>query len=67
MNRDFTALIIMDGFGLAAPSPGNAISEQTAPNIFRLMREYPFTQLGASGHSVGSARLPDGQFGSRAS
>ncbi len=60
MNKDFTALIIMDGFGLAEPSEGDAISEETAPNIFRLMREYPFTQLGASGRSVG---LPDCQMG----
>ena len=60
MSKDFTALIIMDGFGLANPSPSDAISEETAPNIFRMMREYPFTQLGASGHSVG---LPDCQMG----
>jgi 2,3-bisphosphoglycerate-independent phosphoglycerate mutase len=60
MNKKFTALIIMDGFGLAKPSPADAISEETAPNIYKLMREYPFTQLGASGLSVG---LPDGQMG----
>jgi 2,3-bisphosphoglycerate-independent phosphoglycerate mutase len=60
MNKDFAALIIMDGFGLAEPSLRDAISPETAPNIYRLMREYPFTQLGASGYSVG---LPDGQMG----
>ncbi len=60
MNKNFAALIIMDGFGLAKPSPGDAISPDTAPNIYRLMREYPFTQLGASGYSVG---LPDCQMG----
>ena len=60
MNKKFTALIIMDGFGLAKPSLADAISEETAPNVYKLMREYPFTQLGASGLSVG---LPDGQMG----
>ncbi len=60
MNKNFTALIIMDGFGLAEPSPSDAISEESAPHIYQLMREYPFTQLGASGLSVG---LPDGQMG----
>ncbi|MEI6100362.1 MAG: 2,3-bisphosphoglycerate-independent phosphoglycerate mutase, partial [Eubacteriales bacterium] len=58
--KDFTALIIMDGFGMAPPSEGNAISHETAPHIFQLMRDYPSTQLGASGLAVG---LPEGQMG----
>ncbi len=60
MKNNFTALMIMDGFGLAEPGRSNAISRETAPNILRLMEEYPSTQLGASGLSVG---LPEGQMG----
>ena len=60
MRDNFTALIIMDGFGLASPAPGNAISEVTAPHVLQLMKDYPSTQIGASGLSVG---LPDGQMG----
>ncbi len=56
----FTALIIMDGFGLTQDTEGNAIYAEGTPNIKRLMAEYPTTQLGASGLSVG---LPDGQMG----
>lgn len=56
----FTALIIMDGFGLTACNAGNAICAEGTPNLNKLMSEYPHTQLGASGMSVG---LPDGQMG----
>ncbi len=60
MKDNFTALIIMDGFGLSKSGKSNAISRETAPNILRMLEEYPSTQLGASGLSVG---LPDGQMG----
>ena len=55
-----TMLMILDGFGLAADGPGNAIAQAHKPNLDRLFRENPHTQLGASGLSVG---LPDGQMG----
>ena len=54
------ALIIMDGWGLAEPGPGNAISLARTPVVDRLFRESPWTTLGASGLDVG---LPDGQMG----
>ncbi|MBP5242519.1 MAG: 2,3-bisphosphoglycerate-independent phosphoglycerate mutase [Clostridia bacterium] len=54
------AIIIMDGYGIAPSSKGNAISIDGSENIERLKKEYPSTQLGASGMSVG---LPDGQMG----
>ncbi len=54
------ALIIMDGFGLRDEVTANAIAQANTPNIDRLWKEYPHTQLGASGLSVG---LPDGQMG----
>ena len=53
-------LIIMDGFGLAAPSEGNAIYVANTPNLDKLFARYPHTTLQASGLDVG---LPEGQMG----
>ena len=52
--------IIMDGFGLAAPTAGNAIAQANTPHLDKLFSEYPTTRLDASGLAVG---LPDGQMG----
>lgn len=47
-------LMILDGFGLADPEQvGNAITPDTAPNIFSYMREYASTTLTAHGKAVG--------------
>jgi 2,3-bisphosphoglycerate-independent phosphoglycerate mutase len=54
------ALIILDGWGLAEPGPGNAISLAETPVFDRLWETYPHTQLSAQGRDVG---LPDGQMG----
>ncbi len=54
------ALIILDGWGIAPPGPGNAIELADTPVFDRLWREYPHAQLAASGEAVG---LPDGQMG----
>lgn len=49
-----TVFMILDGFGLADVSePGNAITENTAPNIFSYMNNYPFSRLTAHGKDVG--------------
>lgn len=52
-------LMILDGFGIA-PEYGNAILAAKTPNLDRLFRENPITQIGASGMNVG---LPNGQMG----
>lgn len=54
------ALIIMDGFGIAPASAGNAISVAKTPNLDRLFAENPTSKLSASGLDVG---LPEGQMG----
>jgi len=54
------ALVILDGWGLAEPGPGNAISLARTPVFDRLWAEFPHTRLSASGRDVG---LPDGQMG----
>ena len=56
----FTALIIMDGFGISNSEAGNAVIEAGTPNLDALKKEYPNTLIGASGLSVG---LPEGQMG----
>ena len=53
-------LIILDGYGNAADSSGNAISVAKKPNLDKLFAENPTTYIGASGLDVG---LPDGQMG----
>ncbi|MBQ8291736.1 MAG: 2,3-bisphosphoglycerate-independent phosphoglycerate mutase [Clostridia bacterium] len=54
------ALIIMDGYGINESENGNAIFADGSKYIHELKAEYPNTQIGASGMSVG---LPDGQMG----
>ena len=53
-------LIIMDGFGIAPATPGNAITTANTPNLDALNAAYPHAQLMASGLDVG---LPEGQMG----
>lgn len=53
-------LIIIDGWGLAPPGPGNAISLAKLSNINRLWQAFPHTQLLASQEAVG---LPHGEEG----
>lgn len=63
MNSDsskLVLLVVLDGWGLAAPGPGNAISLANTVNINRFWANYPHTQLIASGESVG---LPKGEVG----
>ena len=54
------AIIIMDGYGISKEREGNAIALEGSPNVKKSEAEYPSSQLGASGMSVG---LPDGQMG----
>lgn len=53
-------LIIMDGFGIAPASKGNAISSSKTPNYDSYLSEYPHGELIASGESVG---LPANEVG----
>ena len=53
-------LIVLDGWGMAEPGPGNAVSLARTPVFDELWDSYPHTTLLASGRAVG---LPDGQMG----
>jgi 2,3-bisphosphoglycerate-independent phosphoglycerate mutase len=53
-------LVVLDGWGLAPPGPGNAVELAETPVFDELWARYPHTQLTASGSAVG---LPEGQMG----
>jgi 2,3-bisphosphoglycerate-independent phosphoglycerate mutase len=57
---DRVALVILDGWGIAPPGPGNAIELARTPVFDDLWDRYPHTQLTAGGKAVG---LPEGQMG----
>src|SRR3989344_154386 len=53
-------LLILDGWGIASPGPGNAISQAQLTHMPQLWTMYPHTALQASGNSVGLPRGEDG-------
>ena len=58
--RGPVTLVIMDGWGLAPPGPGNAIDLANTPAFDRLWAAYPHATLATCGVDVG---LPRGQMG----
>jgi 2,3-bisphosphoglycerate-independent phosphoglycerate mutase len=52
--------VVLDGWGIAEPGPGNAVSLARTPVFDRLWATFPHTTLTACGEAVG---LPDGQMG----
>jgi len=53
-------LVVMDGWGIAPPGPGNYISQARTPNFDYFIKNFPHTQNKASGEAVG---LPKGTQG----
>ncbi|MEA2340441.1 MAG: 2,3-bisphosphoglycerate-independent phosphoglycerate mutase [Solirubrobacteraceae bacterium] len=53
-------LVILDGWGLAEPGPGNAVAQADTPVFDGLWERYPHTTMTACGEAVG---LPAGQMG----
>ncbi len=53
-------LIVLDGWGIAPASRGNAISIARTPNMDKLMQQYPTVAVQASGEMVG---LPWAEMG----
>lgn len=60
MSKQPVLLMILDGWGLAPASAGNAAAMANTPNLDKYFAEYPHTTLQASGKFVG---LPEGQIG----
>lgn len=53
-------LLVLDGFGIAPHSQGNAISAARTPNLTYFQENYPYSKLIAAGESVG---LPANEAG----
>ncbi len=53
-------LVILDGWGIAPPGPGNAVELARTPVFDALWERFPHGTLAASGEAVG---LPPGQMG----
>ncbi|HEX2703929.1 MAG TPA: 2,3-bisphosphoglycerate-independent phosphoglycerate mutase [Solirubrobacteraceae bacterium] len=53
-------LVVLDGWGIAAPGPGNAVGLASTPVFDELWAAYPHTELITCGRAVG---LPEGQMG----
>jgi 2,3-bisphosphoglycerate-independent phosphoglycerate mutase len=53
-------LVVLDGWGLGEPGPGNAVSLARTPVFDALWEGFPHTTLSACGRAVG---LPEGQMG----
>jgi 2,3-bisphosphoglycerate-independent phosphoglycerate mutase len=53
-------LIVLDGWGIAPPGPGNAVELARTPVFDALVAAYPHGRLTTCGRAVG---LPDGQMG----
>jgi 2,3-bisphosphoglycerate-independent phosphoglycerate mutase len=60
MDKKLTMLMILDGFGINDNENGNAVKAAKIPNIEKMMKQNPSTQIRTSGLDVG---LPDGQMG----
>jgi len=60
MSEKSSILCILDGWGIAPDSPGNAIIKANPPTFNYLINNYPHSQLEASGPAVG---LPENQDG----
>ncbi len=60
MNKKLTMLMILDGFGENNNEKGNAVKLANTPNIDKLMKTCPTTDVYTSGLNVG---LPEGQMG----
>ena len=60
MSFERACLIVLDGWGLAEPGPGNAVSLADTPVFDELWERHPHTTLTAWGPAVG---LPEGQMG----
>ncbi len=60
MDKKPVMLMILDGFGINENTDGNAVKLAKTPNIDKLMKKYPTTQVYTSGLKVG---LPEGQMG----
>ena len=60
MSVPSVCLVVLDGWGLAEPGPGNAVEQADTPVFDALWEKHPHSTLTAWGPAVG---LPEGQMG----
>ncbi len=60
MSFPSVCLVVLDGWGLAEPGPGNAVDLADTPVFDELWEKHPHTTLVTHGEAVG---LPEGQMG----
>ena len=60
MSKKTTMLMIIDGYGINTNEKGNAVVAANTPNLDKLNKTCPTTEIYTSGLNVG---LPDGQMG----
>ena len=60
MKKKPVMLMILDGWGIAPPGPGNAADLARTPHLDSYFARFPHNRLQASGEAVG---LPEGQMG----
>jgi 2,3-bisphosphoglycerate-independent phosphoglycerate mutase len=60
VTTDRVCLVVLDGWGLADPGPGNAVDTADTPVFDELWQRWPHTTLTTWGREVG---LPEGQMG----
>lgn len=60
MDKKTTMLMIIDGYGINENEKGNAVKAANTPNLDKLFKTCPTTEVYTSGMNVG---LPDGQMG----
>ena len=60
MKDKLTMLMILDGFGINPEEKGNAVKLANTPNLDKLEKTCPTTEIYTSGLKVG---LPEGQMG----
>ncbi|MFA6105417.1 MAG: 2,3-bisphosphoglycerate-independent phosphoglycerate mutase [Patescibacteria group bacterium] len=61
MPKQTTLLIILDGWGMPAKNcKASAITPQTAPNFYKWLKDYPSSELEASGEAVGLRKGQEG-------
>ena len=53
-------LVIMDGWGIAPPGPGNYIAQANTPNFDYFIKHYPHSQNKAAGNAVGLPKNTEG-------
>ncbi len=62
MDKKVTMLMILDGYGINDKEEGNAVKLADTPNLDKLMKQNPTTDIKTSGLDVGLPERTNGKF-----